>query len=214
MGYAFRLAARVLLYAPSHRQDSTYHGISYISRGALAGTRNSSMGPPWRIDPTTHRTMDFVCSSLTVARDDYNAFNVGNADVVGYIFQGQKNHGSCCCVDCYKCCFDCIWLAKSAYTDFKHLISQYIVSTWQDDWNGAVMNKLHSVKLVLGDWQSSYRRCRKDEIVLCRSYTFDPFIYLEERSSTSVWALSVYSDSSPHFGGVQSFCSRKERYIW
>ena len=27
-------------------------------------------------------------------------------------------------------------------------------------------------------------------------------------------ALSVYSDSSPHFGGVQSFCSRTERYIW
>ena len=45
-----RLAARVLLYAPSHRQDSTYHGFCYTSRGALAGTRNSSMGP-WRIDP-------------------------------------------------------------------------------------------------------------------------------------------------------------------
>ena len=41
----------------SHRQDNTYHGLCYTSRGALAGTRNSSMGPPWRIDPTTHRTM-------------------------------------------------------------------------------------------------------------------------------------------------------------
>ena len=30
----------------SHRQDSTYHGLCYTSRGALAGTRNSSMGPP------------------------------------------------------------------------------------------------------------------------------------------------------------------------
>ena len=46
MGYSFRLAAMVLLYAPSHRQDSTYHGLCYTSRGALAGTRNSSMGPP------------------------------------------------------------------------------------------------------------------------------------------------------------------------
>ena len=54
---SFRLAARVLLYAPSHRQDNTYHGLCYTSRGALAGTRNSSMGPPWRIDPKTHRTM-------------------------------------------------------------------------------------------------------------------------------------------------------------
>ena len=40
--YSFRLTARVLLYAPSHRQDSTYHGLCYTSRGALAGTRNSS----------------------------------------------------------------------------------------------------------------------------------------------------------------------------
>ena len=29
-----------------HRQDSTYHSLCYTSRGALAGTRNSSMGPP------------------------------------------------------------------------------------------------------------------------------------------------------------------------
>ena len=37
MGYSFWLAARVLLYAPSHRQY-------YTSHGALGGTRNSSMG--------------------------------------------------------------------------------------------------------------------------------------------------------------------------
>ena len=46
MGHSFRLAARVVLYVPSHRQDSTYHGLWYTSHGALAGTRNSSMGPP------------------------------------------------------------------------------------------------------------------------------------------------------------------------
>ena len=44
IGYSYRLTARVLLYAPSHRQDSTYHSLCYTSRGALAGTRNSSMG--------------------------------------------------------------------------------------------------------------------------------------------------------------------------
>ena len=32
------------IYTPSHRQDNTYHGLCYTSRGALAGTRNSSMG--------------------------------------------------------------------------------------------------------------------------------------------------------------------------
>ena len=46
IGYFFRLAARVLLYASSHRQDNTYHSHWYASRGSLAGTRNSSMGPP------------------------------------------------------------------------------------------------------------------------------------------------------------------------
>ena len=48
MGYSFRLAVRVLLYALSHRQDNIYHrqdniyhGLCYTSRGALARTKNS-----------------------------------------------------------------------------------------------------------------------------------------------------------------------------
>ena len=46
IGYSFRLTARVLLYASSHRQDNTSNGLCYTSRGALAGTRNRSMGSP------------------------------------------------------------------------------------------------------------------------------------------------------------------------
>ena len=46
IGYSYRLTARVLLYAPSHRQDNTYHCLCYTSRGTLDRTRNSSMGPP------------------------------------------------------------------------------------------------------------------------------------------------------------------------
>ena len=42
IGYSYRLTARVLLYAPSHRQDNTYHGLCYTSRGSLVGMRNSS----------------------------------------------------------------------------------------------------------------------------------------------------------------------------
>ena len=41
--YSYRLTARVLLYAPSHRQDNTYYGLCYTSRGALAGTRTTSV---------------------------------------------------------------------------------------------------------------------------------------------------------------------------
>ena len=57
IGYSFQLTARVLLYAPSHRQDSTYHGLCYTSHGTLAGMRNSSVGSPhegsirWPIAP-------------------------------------------------------------------------------------------------------------------------------------------------------------------
>ena len=46
IGYSYQLTARVLLYAPSHRQDNTHHSLCYTCHGALAGTRNSSMGPP------------------------------------------------------------------------------------------------------------------------------------------------------------------------
>ena len=57
IGYSYRLTARVLLYAPSHRQDNTYHGICYTSRGALAGTRNSSV-------VVTINAMYDLCQSL------------------------------------------------------------------------------------------------------------------------------------------------------
>ena len=66
------------------------------------------------------------------------------------------------------------------YNDFKNKMNQHILSTWQDDWNDAVANKLHFVKPFWGYWQSSHRQCRKDEIVLYCA----PFIHLEERSST------------------------------
>ena len=46
IGYSFRLTSKVILYASSHRNNSTYHGLCYTSRGALAGMRNNSMGPP------------------------------------------------------------------------------------------------------------------------------------------------------------------------
>ena len=58
IGYSYRLTARVLLYAPCHRQDNTYHGLCYTSCGALAGTRNSSMGPPYHNSNNLQRTRE------------------------------------------------------------------------------------------------------------------------------------------------------------
>ena len=41
--YYYRLTARVLLYAPSPRQDSAYHGLCYISCGAMVGMRSDDL---------------------------------------------------------------------------------------------------------------------------------------------------------------------------
>ena len=45
-GLLFPISSKVLLYALSHKQDITYHGLCHTSRGTKAGTRNSSVGPP------------------------------------------------------------------------------------------------------------------------------------------------------------------------
>ena len=87
------------------------------------------------------------------------------------------------------------------YTDFKHLKRQYIFFTWQDDWNGAVANKLHSFKPVLGDWQTSYRRCREDEVVLCRArivHTYMTHSYILKK------------DPSPQCEHCQSIMTRND----
>ena len=70
MSYSFQLVAKDLLYASSHREDSTYHGLCYISRGAMVGTRNSSTSPPWGIDPMTHHTMS-RCSTVKLHLTPY-----------------------------------------------------------------------------------------------------------------------------------------------
>ena len=68
IGYSYRLTARVLLYARSHRQHNTYHGLCYTSCGLVPkldntfnylwyissrpvdGMRNDQLGHPTRID--------------------------------------------------------------------------------------------------------------------------------------------------------------------
>ena len=79
IGYSFRLAARVLLYESSHRQDNTYHGLCYTSRGALAGTR--------RIDPTTHRTMSERSYHGVTSRSPHRYESVVNLTVL----QARRN---------------------------------------------------------------------------------------------------------------------------
>ena len=53
----FLINCKGSFYAPPHKEHIIYHNLCYTSRGALAGTGNSSMGPPRRIDPMTQCTM-------------------------------------------------------------------------------------------------------------------------------------------------------------
>ena len=68
MGYVFRLTARVLLYAPYHRQDSTYHGLCYTSCGVLSGTRNcylkGRLGNVCLMTHSTHFILQIYCVRL------------------------------------------------------------------------------------------------------------------------------------------------------
>ena len=43
-GLLFPIRSKGSFICITHRQDNTYHGLCYTSRGALAGTKNSSMG--------------------------------------------------------------------------------------------------------------------------------------------------------------------------
>ena len=54
IGYSYRLTTRVLLYAPFHIQDNTYHCLCYTRRGALV----------W--NSTTGVTKAVVCDILSV----------------------------------------------------------------------------------------------------------------------------------------------------
>ena len=42
-GLLFLISSKFFLYASFHRQDNIYHDLCYTSRGALAGTGNSSI---------------------------------------------------------------------------------------------------------------------------------------------------------------------------
>ena len=46
IGYSYRLTQRIILYVPSHRQDSTYHGLCYTSHGAMGRRIDPSWGGP------------------------------------------------------------------------------------------------------------------------------------------------------------------------
>ena len=73
---------------------------------------------------------------------------------------------------------------KISFTDFKPCINTFLHNKWQMSWNAAVINKLHSLKPSLDEWQTSYRIDRKEEVTLARlriGYTFITHSFSAER---------------------------------
>ena len=88
-------------FLPSHTQDNTYHSLCYTSHGSLAGTNNSSMSPPWRIDPTTHHTISehsyhraTSCSHTNVKSGNLQANQTKHTDHL--LFSDQAIKASWC----------------------------------------------------------------------------------------------------------------------
>ena len=62
MDYFFRLTAMVLLYAPSHRQDNTYNGLTPVVEHWLEREVTSTNGSPWDHDGFLFRIYIQYCN--------------------------------------------------------------------------------------------------------------------------------------------------------
>ena len=68
MGYSFRLAARVLLYVPSHRQDSTYHSLCYTGTTADGSTMKDRSDDPSHYERTLLPVFSQMIEILAIKR--------------------------------------------------------------------------------------------------------------------------------------------------
>ena len=80
---------------------------------------------------------------------------------------------------------------KIPFTDFKPCINTFRHNKWQMSWNAAVFNKLHSIKPSLGDWQSSCRIDRKEEVTLARLRIGHTFITHSFLLKGEDWPLCI-----------------------
>ena len=90
-GYSFQLAARYLLYAPSNRQDRTYHSFCYTSHGALVTTSSSSMD----LQRGINRTTDHRCSTMELhlapSPDQMPVTNIGSDSTLPLVMELKSN---------------------------------------------------------------------------------------------------------------------------
>ena len=60
------------------------------------------------------------------------------------------------------------WNTSLPYRDYYPIIKKVMRDEWQRQWSAVQENKLRSIKNNITTWASSYRRNRKEEVLLCR----------------------------------------------
>ena len=107
-GLFFPMNSKGSFICTSHRQDSTYHGLCYTSRGALAGTRNSSMGPPH--EGSIWRVCVYMCIYVCMWMYVYLSVCV------------------CACVCVYMCMwmYQCVYICMCVYVCFCMYVYVYM----------------------------------------------------------------------------------------
>ena len=52
--------------------------------------------------------------------------------------------------------------------DLKPHVKSVLKQEWQEAWNELTVIKLHSIKPIIRSWSSSFKHCRREEVVLAR----------------------------------------------
>ena len=70
---------------------------------------------------------------------------------------------------------------KIPASDLIHTAKTHMLSEWQKRWSDQHLSKMKCIKPTIGSWPSSYQRCRREEVTLCRlriGHTYDTHRYL------------------------------------
>ena len=65
--------------------------------------------------------------------------------------------------------------------DLYPAVASFLFGRWQHTWSNQQGNKLVAIKPKLSPWQSSSRKCRREEVILCRlrtGHTYATHVYL------------------------------------
>ena len=82
IGYSYRLTARVLLYAPSHRQDNTYHGLCPVVEHWLEREIARHVGRNFKV----WRIIFYACIQCVVRHSECRRFDAPQGNSIDSLY--------------------------------------------------------------------------------------------------------------------------------